>query len=66
MLLWRQLDRKNTAKVRDYRIHVKRRLYNFNYEMLSQLTVEERKDALAKTYDTVTEDYDRILEMTFH
>jgi histone acetyltransferase 1 len=35
-------------------------------EMLSQMTLEERKEALAKTYDSVVEDYDRILKMTFH
>lgn len=81
MLLLRQLDRKNAAKVREYRLQVKARLYRFNYvgrvgssvcsqltnqEMLSQMTLEERKEALAKTYDTVVDDYDRILEMTFH
>lgn len=37
-----------------------------NQEMLSQMTIEERKEALAKTYDTVVDDYDRILAMTFH
>jgi histone acetyltransferase 1 len=66
MLILRQLDRKDAAKVRDYRIQVKARLYRFNYEMLSQMTPEERKEALAKTYDTVVDDYDRILAMTFH
>jgi histone acetyltransferase 1 len=34
--------------------------------MLSQMTLEERKEALAKTYDSVVEDYDRILKVTFH
>jgi histone acetyltransferase 1 len=29
------------------------------------MTLEERKEALAKTYDSVVEDYERILEMTF-
>lgn len=33
--------------------------------MLCQMTTEERKEALAKTYESVVEDYDRILEMTF-
>ena len=33
--------------------------------MLCQMTAEERKEALAKTYESVVEDYDRILEMTF-
>ncbi|KAL1410315.1 histone acetyltransferase 1 [Vanrija albida] len=66
MLLLRQLDRKDAAKVKAYRLQVKARLYRFNYEMLSQMTLDERKEALAKTYDTVVDDYDRILEMTFH
>ena len=29
------------------------------------MTDQERKDALAKTYESVVEDYERILEMTF-
>ncbi|ODN76816.1 histone acetyltransferase type B catalytic subunit [Cryptococcus amylolentus CBS 6039] len=66
MLLLRQLDKKDEAKVKAYRLHVKSRLYRFNYEMLVQMTPEERKEALAKTYDSVVEDYERILEMTFH
>ncbi|OWZ72371.1 histone acetyltransferase type B catalytic subunit [Cryptococcus neoformans] len=65
MLLFRQLDKGNPDKVKAYRLHVKARLYRFNYEMLSQMTVEERKDALAKTYESVVEDYERILGMTF-
>jgi histone acetyltransferase 1 len=34
--------------------------------MLSQMTPEERTEALAKTYDSVVEDYERILGMTFY
>ncbi|BEI83453.1 hypothetical protein CcaverHIS002_0400570 [Cutaneotrichosporon cavernicola] len=66
MLLLRQLDRKDPAKVRAYRLQVKSRLFRFNYEMLSTMTPEERKEALAKTYESVVEDYDRLLKMTFH
>jgi len=29
------------------------------------MSLEERKDALAKTYESVVEDYERILAMTF-
>ncbi|WVF66901.1 histone acetyltransferase type B catalytic subunit [Kwoniella sp. CBS 6097] len=65
MLLLRQLDQNDDEKVRKYRLQVKARLYRFNYEMLSQMTPEERKEALAKTYESVIEDYERILEMTF-
>jgi histone acetyltransferase 1 len=46
-------------------LQVKSRLYRFNYEMLCQMTLDERKEALAKTYESVVEDYDRILNMTF-
>ncbi len=35
MLLLRQLDRKDAAKVRAYRLQVKSRLYRFNYVRLS-------------------------------
>ncbi|GMK58592.1 hypothetical protein CspeluHIS016_0600340 [Cutaneotrichosporon spelunceum] len=66
MLLLRQLDRKDAAKVRAYRLQVKSRLYRFNYEMLSTMTPDERKEALAKTYQSVVEDYDRLLKMTFN
>ncbi|OCF74848.1 histone acetyltransferase type B catalytic subunit [Kwoniella mangroviensis CBS 8886] len=66
MLLLKQLDLKEEKELKKYRLHVKARLYRFNYEMLSQMTLEERKEALAKTYESVVEDYERILEMTFH
>ncbi|WWC87700.1 histone acetyltransferase type B catalytic subunit [Kwoniella dendrophila CBS 6074] len=66
MLLLRELNQLNEDKVKQYRLHVKARLFRFNYEMLSQMTPEERKEALAKTYESVVEDYERILEMTFH
>ncbi|WWC60146.1 histone acetyltransferase type B catalytic subunit [Kwoniella dejecticola CBS 10117] len=65
MLLLRDLNQLNEEQVKRYRLHVKARLFRFNYEMLSQMTPQERKDALAKTYESVVEDYERILEMTF-
>jgi histone acetyltransferase 1 len=34
--------------------------------MLSTMTPDERKEALAKTYQSVVDDYDRLLKMTFH
>ncbi|WWC68781.1 histone acetyltransferase type B catalytic subunit [Kwoniella pini CBS 10737] len=66
MLLLKELNQLNENQVKQYRLHVKARLFRFNYEMLSQMTPQERKDALAKTYESVIEDYERILEMTFH
>ncbi|RXK37212.1 histone acetyltransferase type B catalytic subunit [Tremella mesenterica] len=65
MLLLRRLDRSDPVKVKAYRLHVKARLYRFNYEMLCQMSLEERKEALSKTYESVIEDYDRILSITF-
>ncbi|WVN85811.1 histone acetyltransferase type B catalytic subunit [Cryptococcus depauperatus CBS 7841] len=65
MLLLRQLNNKDPAQIKAYRLHVKARLYRFNYEMLCQMTPGERKEALAKTYQSVVEDYERILDMTF-
>lgn len=44
-----------------YRLQVKERLYRFNYEILSQITPEERKQKLAETYENVVDDYRRIL-----
>lgn len=35
MLLLKQLDRKNAAKLQAYRLHVKARLYRFNYVSVS-------------------------------
>ncbi|WRT65548.1 histone acetyltransferase type B catalytic subunit [Kwoniella shivajii] len=66
MLLLKNLNKKDEEKIRKYRLGVKARLFRFNYEMLSQMTPDERKEALAKTYESVVEDYERILEMTFH
>lgn len=44
MLLLRQLDRKDPAKVREYRLQVKSRLYRFNYVGFeSQLVTQGRK-----------------------
>lgn len=39
----------------------KERLYRFNYEVLSQLEPEERKQKLQETYANVEEDYKRLL-----
>lgn len=43
---------------------VKERLYRFNYEILSQLEPEERKQKLQETYANVEEDYKRLLAST--
>ena len=43
---------------------VKERLYRFNYEILSQLEPDERKQKLQETYANVEEDYKRLLAST--
>jgi histone acetyltransferase 1 len=45
-------------------LQVKERLYRFNYEILSQLEPEERKQKLQETYANVEEDYKRLLAST--
>jgi histone acetyltransferase 1 len=46
MLLLKQLDKKDAAKVRAYRLHVKSRLFRFNYvschtSCLAKLTIRK-------------------------
>lgn len=45
-------------------LQVKERLYRFNYEILSQLEPDERKQKLQETYANVEEDYKRLLAST--
>lgn len=47
-------------KERAYRLWVKERLYRFNYEILKQLTVEERRERLQATFEDIMADYERI------
>lgn len=46
MLLLKQLDRKDAAKVRAYRLHVKARLYRFNYVRLEGYDIAGWADGL--------------------
>lgn len=46
---------------RAYRLQVKERLYRFNYEILAQVSPDERREKLGETYKNVEEDYKRIL-----
>ncbi|EIW85488.1 acyl-CoA N-acyltransferase [Coniophora puteana RWD-64-598 SS2] len=58
MLILRQLE---PADERAYRLHVKERLYRFNFEQLAQIEKQERLEKLEETYQSVKEDYMRIL-----
>lgn len=40
---------------------VKRRLFSFNREQLSQIDIKERKEKLQETYLSVVQDYERLI-----
>ncbi|SGY73036.1 BQ5605_C005g03252 [Microbotryum silenes-dioicae] len=60
MLLLLNLDESNVAQVKAFRLTVKRRLFTFNREMLTQLEEQGKKDKLHETYTGVKADYRRI------
>ncbi|KAJ9127882.1 hypothetical protein QFC24_000167 [Naganishia onofrii] len=63
LLLLEQLKyKKNDPEAyKALRLQAKERLYRFNYEVLSQVEPEERKQKLQETYANVEEDYKRLL-----
>ncbi|KAF8810097.1 histone acetyltransferase type B [Phlegmacium glaucopus] len=63
MLILLHLDPSDSAGLRAYRLHVKERLYRFNFEILAQLEKQERHDKLEETFQSVREDYHRILAL---
>lgn len=63
MLILLHLDPSDSAGLRAYRLQVKERLYRFNFEILAQLEKEERHDKLEETFQSVCEDYHRILAL---
>ncbi|GLB35455.1 putative catalytic component of the histone acetylase B (HAT-B) complex [Lyophyllum shimeji] len=63
MLILLRLDPVDQQALRAYRIQVKERLYRFNFEVLAQMEKEERLEKLEETFQSVTEDYGRILDM---
>lgn len=55
------LDKRNSAKYRDYRIWVKRRIYRTHEETLSAIeSAQEVKDKLAGAFKNTEEDYTRL------
>jgi len=63
MLILLHLDPSDSAGLRAYRLQVKERLYRFNFEILAQLEKEERHEKLEETFQSVYEDYHRILAL---
>ncbi|KAI0759471.1 acyl-CoA N-acyltransferase [Irpex lacteus] len=63
MLQLRALDETDVLATKAYRLQVKERLYRFNFEVLMQLEKEDRQQKLEETFQSVCEDYRRILAM---
>lgn len=62
MILLLELDLSDKVAYTAFRLTVKRRLYLFNKEMLSQVEdATERKAKLHETYQGVEEDYHRLI-----
>ena len=52
----------SAAKVKKYRLMVKERLCRFNYEILAPMDKTERRETLQQTFDSVIDEYDRLLD----
>ncbi|KIO04034.1 hypothetical protein M404DRAFT_15569 [Pisolithus tinctorius Marx 270] len=63
MLILLHLDSADVRAERAFRLQVKERLYRFNFEVLAQLEKEERLEKLEETFQSVRDDYQRILAM---
>ncbi|KAJ7043083.1 histone acetyltransferase type B catalytic subunit [Mycena alexandri] len=66
MLILLRLDPTDGRAMRAYRLQVKERLYRFNFEILAQLEKQERLDKLEETFQSVQDDYMRILALLSH
>ncbi|KAJ7915537.1 histone acetyltransferase type B catalytic subunit [Mycena leptocephala] len=66
MLILLRLDPADGRAMRAYRLQVKERLYRFNFEILAQLEKQERLDKLEETFQSVRDDYMRILALLSH
>lgn len=62
MILLLKLDPTDETASRSYRLAVKRRLFLFNKEQLSQLEEQEKKDKLQETFESVIDSYRRLTE----
>jgi len=63
LYLLSRLNKMKAEDYKEYRLEVKRRLYEFNYDVLKELNEEDRVSKLDETYHSVEEDYHRLLEM---
>ncbi|KAJ2917657.1 hypothetical protein MD484_g2817, partial [Candolleomyces efflorescens] len=63
MLILFKMDISDVRTMRAYRLQVKERLYRFNFEVLAQMEKDERHEKLEETFQSVKEDYHRILAL---
>jgi len=63
MLIILHLDPTDVQGAKAFRLQVKERLYRFNFEFLAQMEKEERLQKLEETFQSVQEDYKRLLAM---
>ncbi|KAF9967063.1 histone acetyltransferase 1 [Mortierella alpina] len=63
LALLRNLDKRNKAQYKAFRLQVKERLFRHNAEALNTLDKEERIEKLHETFLSVEEDYHRILAL---
>ncbi|KAF9448901.1 histone acetyltransferase type B [Macrolepiota fuliginosa MF-IS2] len=61
MIILLRLDPHDARALKAYRLQVKERLYRFNFEVLVHLDKQERLDKLEETFQSVCDDYARIL-----
>jgi len=62
MALQQRIDPKDPKAHKSFRIHVKTRLFKNNYQTLMQLDKFERIEKIEETFNSVVEDYQRILK----
>ncbi|KAG0380175.1 histone acetyltransferase 1 [Mortierella sp. AD032] len=63
LALLRNLDKRNKAQYKAFRLQVKERLYKHNAEALATLDKEDRIEKLHETFLSVEEDYHRLLAL---
>ncbi|KAF8976442.1 histone acetyltransferase 1 [Entomortierella lignicola] len=63
LALLRNLDKRNKSQYKAFRLQVKERLYKHNAEALATLDKSERIEKLHETFQSVEEDYLRILAL---
>ncbi|KAJ3364635.1 hypothetical protein HDU91_002474 [Kappamyces sp. JEL0680] len=61
IIMLKKTSKWDAAAIREYRLYVKKRLYLRNREVLDEMELGDRLQALQHTYDQVEEDYRELL-----